>query len=303
METFNFNSRGGEMNRRKKTYSAYLLLVLFISFCFFVCGKVVPKSINWATSFEEASKLAKSEKKNMILEFYTDWCKWCKKLADSTFTDTALIRFSADFVFLKTNAEKDTALAEKYQVNGYPTVILTDPAGTEIDRIVGYAPASDFIKDIKGYLRGEGTLADLENKLKKDTTDIELWFGVGEKYQERRRFDEALSYFNQVISLDPKDQTKKASESLLNMGLIYMKQKDYAKAIQGFEKIVKEYPQSELRLDAEEYIPYTHEKMGDTTGAILLYKKFLENHPDLELSEKEWVQKRINKLEGKEEKK
>jgi len=33
----------------------------------------VPKSINWAANFDEASKMAKSQNKNMIVEFYAEW--------------------------------------------------------------------------------------------------------------------------------------------------------------------------------------------------------------------------------------
>ncbi len=289
------------MEKRKGSHWIILFFVFFISFYFFVCGKVIPKSINWAANFEEVSQIAKSENKNMILDFYTDWCKWCRKLADSTFTDTSLIRFSVDFVFFKTNAEKDTALAEKYKINGYPSVILTNPSGEEIDRVVGYANAPDFMQKIKDYLKGEGTLSDLENKLTKDTTDIELWFKVGDKYQERRRFEEALINYNKVISLDPQDSTQKASEALFNMGLIYRKQKDYPKAIDKFQEISKRYPKSELSLDAEELISDAYVKMGDTTRAISLYRNILKEHPDLEQSEKDYLEKAIKKLEGKKE--
>jgi tetratricopeptide (TPR) repeat protein len=249
-------------------------------------------------NFEEASRIAKSENKNLVLDFYTDWCKWCKKLADSTFTDTSFIRFSMDFVFFKTNAEKDTALAERFKVNGYPTVILANPSGEEIDRVVGYANAPDFMQKINGYLKGEGTLADLENKLKKDTTSTELWFKVGEKYQERKRFEEAISNYNKVISLDPKDSTQKSSEALFNIGLIYRKQKEYPKAIDKFQEMLKRYPKSELSLDAEELIPDAYVKMRDTAQAVSLYRDIIKKHPDLEQSEKEYLEKVINKLEG-----
>jgi tetratricopeptide (TPR) repeat protein len=285
---------------KRRCFKWFILFsVLLISFCFFNCAKKIPKSINWVANFKEASQMAKSENKNMVLDFYTDWCKWCKKLDDSTFTDTSLIRFSMDFVFFKTNAEKDTALAERFKVNGYPTVILTNPSGEEIDRVVGYANAPDFMQKIKEYLKGEGTLSNLENKLKKDTTDIELWFKVGDKYQERRRFEEALLNFNKVVSLDPKDKTTKASEALLNMGFIYRKLKNYPNAIEKFQEILKQYPKSKVSLKAEEYIPYTYATMGDTVKAVTLFKKILKDHPDLESGKKDSVEKMIDKLEGK----
>ena len=290
------------MKKRDTLHWIGLVLVLCTSLYFYTCGKVVPKEINWIADFEEASKIAKSQNKNMILEFYTDWCKWCKILEDSTFTDTSVIRFSMDFVFFKTDAEKDTVLANRYQVAGYPTIILANPSGEEIDRIVGYAPALDLISDFKDYLKGEGTLADLENKLKTDSTNADLWFRVGEKYHERRRFDEAIVNYQRVISLDPEDRMNKASHALFNIGLVHMRQKEYPKAIKEFSKLVSAYPKSELKLDADEYIPYSYEKIGDTTKAISLYKKILKKYPNIDPAEKNWIENRIKKLEGKEEK-
>lgn len=289
------------MLRKKGALWFYLFFVMFISFYFFACGKVVPKSINWAANFDEASKMAKSQNKNMIVEFYADWCKWCKRMADSTFTDTNVIRFSTDFVFFKTNAEKDTALAEKYKVNGYPTVILANSSGQEIDRLVGYAPAPDFVRDIKGYLKGEGTLGDYEQKVKQNPKNIELWFTLGDKYQGRRAFDQAVASFTKVVELDPKDSTGKASEALYDIGILYMGRnvKQFDKALEAFQRVGNEFPNSKVALDAEEYIPMSYEKMADTTKALNLYKKFLNDHPTLDTAEKEWVQKRIDGLEGK----
>ena len=50
-----------------------LFLLVFISFNFFACGKVISRSINWVTTYEDALKMAKSQNKNMILDFYAEW--------------------------------------------------------------------------------------------------------------------------------------------------------------------------------------------------------------------------------------
>jgi len=56
------------------------------------------------------------------------------------------------------------------------------------------------------------------------------------------------------------------------------------------------FPETKLRFDAEEYIPYIHAGMGDSTTALKLYEKLLLDYPDLEKKEKEWIEKQINKL-------
>ena len=40
----------------------------------------VGDAIEWVSSFDVASKRARKENKLILLDFYTDWCGWCKRL-------------------------------------------------------------------------------------------------------------------------------------------------------------------------------------------------------------------------------
>lgn len=277
---------------------------LFFVFSFLVlifssCVKKIPEKIEWNTSLEESFKLANEEKKKLLLDFYRKDCKWCKRLDDSTFTDREVISLSLDFVFVKIDAKKDSLLVEEYKVSAYPTVILLKSSGEEIERIVGYLSPREFFKNVKSYLLGRGTLADLEKKLKKDSTDIVLLLKIGEKYMDRKRHDEAKRLFRKINDLDSKNYWGKTDSALFNLAYIHYREKEYKEAIAKFQNLSKDFPESGLRLDAEEYIPYIYEKMGDTTKALKLYEKFLKEHPKIKESEKEWVEKRIKKLKGK----
>ncbi len=68
---------------------------------------------------------------------------------------------SKHFVSIKINAEKDEgkALAEKYGVSGFPTLLLVDPKGEEVDRIVGFRPPDKFIATLKPILAGDSFAA------------------------------------------------------------------------------------------------------------------------------------------------
>lgn len=217
-------------------------------------------------------------------------------MRDSTFTDQDVIKLSLDFVFVKLDKIKDSVLVSKYGVNGYPTVILFETDGEEIDRIVGYAPPREWLKTVKSYLRGEGTMVDLEKKLEADPSNAELLFRVGKKYQDRSKYREALMHYQNTISLDPDNKEGKTDSALFNIAMVSLRQEDRQTAVDKLKHLVQSFPETKLRLDAEEYIPYIYVRMGDTTTALRLFEKILLDYPDLEAKEKKWVNKQIKKL-------
>jgi protein disulfide-isomerase len=119
----------------------------------------------WNDNFEEAAVKAKTENKYMLLNFSgSDWCSWCIRLdkevlSQTVFQDYAkenLILMIADFPRYKQLSgeleEQNQKLAEKYKIEGFPTVIILDPdkkvAGITGFQIGGAKKYVDHIKMI-----------------------------------------------------------------------------------------------------------------------------------------------------------
>lgn len=97
----------------------------------------------WMTDYKAAMKKAAAEKKDMLIDFSgSDWCGWCIKLDEEVFGDTKFIEAaSKDFVFVMLDFPKDQSLTtpviqaqnevlkEKYGMEGFPAVYLTDAKG------------------------------------------------------------------------------------------------------------------------------------------------------------------------------
>lgn len=47
--------------------------------------------IDWMT-MEEAMEAIKTEPKLIFIDFYTDWCGWCKRMDGTTFKDSLIVK-------------------------------------------------------------------------------------------------------------------------------------------------------------------------------------------------------------------
>lgn len=90
--------------------------------------------------------------KVVMLDFYTDWCGYCKKMDDEVYPQPAVKSAMKSYEFRKINAEQgddNKALADKYRIQAYPTIVFVDAKGNEVHRIEGYLPADQFSAELK----------------------------------------------------------------------------------------------------------------------------------------------------------
>jgi len=119
------------------------------------------ESIKWL-KYDEGMKLAAKTNKPMIIDFYTDWCGWCKKMDKTTYADPNIIKYiNRAFVAVKVNAESREKLnlaagpsdgikvARSFGVNSYPQTWFVESNGKKIDKWPGFAPADKFMVVLK----------------------------------------------------------------------------------------------------------------------------------------------------------
>jgi thioredoxin-related protein len=118
----------------------------------------------WTVDFEAAKKSAAQEDKGLLLEFTgSDWCPPCKSLKKKVLDSQAFKEaLPKDYVLVKLDFPRDKSnqtqeeiqqnqqLQEKFQISGFPTIILADAEGRPFYQKVGYGgtPANDYIQDL-----------------------------------------------------------------------------------------------------------------------------------------------------------
>jgi len=136
---------------------------------------------NWF-GFDRGISLSQKQSKPMLVDFYTDWCHWCKVMDEKTFNNPEVKAFlNFHFITVRIQAEDKKAFltykGKKYNhvefskaagVRGYPSLAFFDKKGEIITIIPGYVPAKTFLPILK-YIQTECYLKKIsfEDFLKK----------------------------------------------------------------------------------------------------------------------------------------
>ncbi len=274
-----------------------LLSILAVLVFVFSCGseKPVPAKIEFQTDLDVARELARDSDSPMIIDFYTDWAKWCKVLDTVTYIDPLVIGMSRDNIFVKINAEVDTVLAKEFAISGFPTIVITKPDGEEIDRIWGYLSPTDFYNQVQLYLQGKETLDDYLSRLEDEPENPDYLSMIGEKYASRSRYDEAIEHYEKIVALDSDNEMGYGAKAMASIYDTQARAKDYRGAIATCEKISRMFHGTEEADNGATMIGYYTAKLGDTERALQIYRNYIEDHP--ESRNAEWIKKRIADLE------
>ncbi|MEO8083711.1 MAG: thioredoxin family protein [Ardenticatenales bacterium] len=95
---------------------------------------------------QTAFDTAKTQNKPVFLYWGAVWCPPCYYLKTKVFHEAAFVEKSKEFfpVYLDGDTERAQIWGEKFDVKGYPTVIIFNPAGDEIMRLTSGIDAEQY---------------------------------------------------------------------------------------------------------------------------------------------------------------
>jgi thioredoxin-related protein len=231
-------------------------------------------------SLSDAFQKAKSENKLLMIDVFTDWCKWCIELDNKVYSQKDVYEFAnSKQVNFKIDAEKGEGkdFAKKYKVNGYPTILFLDGDGNEIDRIVGYEPAPEFLATMEDYHNGINTITYLKKKLENDPGNIDANLKMADKCLAVSNNKDAKEYLKKIIETDPQNTLGKTDEARFNLATLA----DTDKVVSELENFINNYPNSKNVTDAYMYLArlYAYEK-NEPVAAGKYFQLALNANPD-----------------------
>ena len=123
-------------------------------------------------SINEIRQLSAQKPKKLVIDVYTDWCSWCKKMDKSTYQNEGIIQqINEDFYFVKLNAEtrdsiffdnKTFTYKNQYKANelalallngqmSYPSTVFLDEKFALLTVVPGYLTPKDLSPILKYF--------------------------------------------------------------------------------------------------------------------------------------------------------
>lgn len=140
-------------------------------------------AMQWETDIDAALARAMEEEKAVLVDFTgSDWCTWCIKLRKDVLDTPAFTEYAQDrFVLLEIDVPQDAArvggeakaeenrlLCEKFNVRGFPTLMVMSAEGIPLERLAGYRqmpklqPKLDAALELAEQLRATRPLQGLQ---------------------------------------------------------------------------------------------------------------------------------------------
>jgi thioredoxin-related protein len=109
-------------------------------------------------AWNDGMQQAATTKRPVIVDVYTDWCGWCKRMDRDVYSRAEIADYLRKrYVTIRLNAESSDqaryegrnytgeGIAQRFRVSGFPTTIFLRSTGEHMASVPGYLPPDRFL--------------------------------------------------------------------------------------------------------------------------------------------------------------
>ncbi|HEY2932953.1 MAG TPA: tetratricopeptide repeat protein [Acidobacteriota bacterium] len=217
------------------------LLPLMLLFSLLLPGGLLAQ-VQWVKSFDAATKQAAADGKFIVLDISASWCPPCQEMARTVYPSSQFIEFSKTQVFMLLDAETESEgvrLARRYNVEAYPTILILDAKGREIERLTGGRDTKEFIDELSEIFKNPVPFGELVDRARKETGDFALQYKVGKKLLENHDSNKAIPFLQRAGALAASRDASERVGSLFHLSLAYFKSGKYQESLDAIQQLEK----------------------------------------------------------------
>jgi thioredoxin-related protein len=153
------------MNPKKLIFILSIVALILFSGC---TGKdttpqtekdTTPQTGKTTEEMEEIFQTAQQENKPIMIYFWANWSKYCAGFKTKTLENPQVKKIlEEDYVLVEINLDIDKEVAQQYGVRNVPYLVLMDPKGNILEKVVGDVEPSyllPIVMQIREKVRGK----------------------------------------------------------------------------------------------------------------------------------------------------
>ncbi|MEO5895518.1 MAG: thioredoxin fold domain-containing protein [Vicinamibacterales bacterium] len=235
--------------------------------------------MTWERDLGKASETARKSNRPMLLEFWSVTCEPCKVLDETVFPDERVGAAFKNLHAVRVDVDKQPDVARKYNVNGTPTLLLTDSYGTELFRYTGLLPADRMLQLINELPADVARFNELSAALTRNKDDVDALVALGRELRAQSFYRASNRYFDRALKARSNVSQKNIrADLLIGMGRNYFELKEYPRSADMFEHYLREFPGGPSEPEVMLGLGWALQAQNKTQEARRVFQSLTEKH-------------------------
>lgn len=198
--------------------------------------------VGWRTDPEQARVEARRTGRPLFLYFRSGGSDLCRKFEREILTEEKIIDAARRMVPVWLDHPDSPDEFSRYRVTRVPTIIVSDPGGSRIERIEGTVLPESLLDRMLALLETERSAPRLRARLKESPGDLEAAWQLSAIYLERGMWEGALQLLNRIIEDDPHNLSSLLDNALFARAYIEGRRGNYLRSGREIESLLDRFP-------------------------------------------------------------
>lgn len=245
--------------------------------------------VRWERGIDEAVRAARLGQKPIMVDFWAEWCSWCRKLDLTTYRDPVVANLLGDFVALKVNTEgtpREREFASRYEVTSLPTIAFFSPEGRPLLRLTGFQGPGQFPSTLE-LARALGTrVIGWETALQKKPDDGAALTALGLHLYEQEFYDESRELLARAVKHDEGLPTPERKRTRMLLAVMLNHERRQAESEALLKDALALRPAGDLDAKLLYILARTYTSAGRLDEARATLQRVLDAYPRSPVAEK-----------------